>query len=149
MALFSATLPPALLQTIKENVRIAPDAITIKLSTNRPNIIYAVQPLVGSADNLSNLNFLVPQPYHPPMPLLPKGMIFIENKLSSSNVATYLNNRLPEELRITKPFRHFHSDMSQQYLDETFQDFQSPDGACRYLVATSGAATVSFYSGRG
>jgi hypothetical protein len=56
------------------------------------------------------------------MPLLPKGMIFIDNKLSSSNIATYLNNRFPEELRITKPFRHFHSDMSQQYLEEIFED---------------------------
>jgi hypothetical protein len=42
MTLFSATLPPPLLQTIKENVRISPDAITIKLSTNRVNITYAV-----------------------------------------------------------------------------------------------------------
>jgi hypothetical protein len=113
-----------------ENVRIAPDAAIIKLSTNQPNITYAVLPLIGSADNLHNLNFLVPQPYHPPMPLLPKGMVFIENKLSTSNIATYLNNRCPEELRVTKPFCHFHSDMSQQYLDETFEDFQNPDGAC-------------------
>jgi len=33
--------------------------------------------------------------------------------------------------------------MSEEYLEEIFQDFSSPQGTTRILCATSGASTVS------
>jgi superfamily II DNA/RNA helicase len=131
------------LQILIENIRISSDAVIIKLSTNRLNITTAVLPLVGSIKNFANLDFIVPRPYPPSMPPIAKGIIFVDDKLVTSDLAEYLNDRCPEELRATCPFQHFHSGMSVQYLDETYADFEKQEGACRVLVATSAAAVVS------
>jgi superfamily II DNA/RNA helicase len=77
------------------------------------------------------------------MPPIAKGIIFVDDKLVTSDLAEHLNDCCPEELRGTRPFRHFHSGMSVQYLDEMYTDFEKPDGAWRVLVATSAAAVVS------
>jgi superfamily II DNA helicase RecQ len=142
VALFSASMAPNVLQTVMENMRISQDAVIIKLSTNRPNITLAVLPLVGSIKNFSNLDFIIPQPYPPSMPPIEKGIIFIDDKLATSNLAEYLNDRCPEALRISRPFRHFHSGMSEEYLLQTYDEFEKLDSACRVLVATCGASMV-------
>jgi superfamily II DNA helicase RecQ len=142
-AIFSASMAPPTLQTLMENMRISSDAVIIKLSTNRPNITTAVLPLVGSIKNFTNLDFFIPRPYPPSMPPIPTSIIFVDDKLVTADLAEYLNDRCPEELRATRPFRHFHSGMSVQYLEETYAEFEKPGGACKVLVATSAAAVVS------
>ena len=82
----------------------------IKLSTNRQNIMHAVIPVVDSIRNLSNLDFIVPIPFHPPMSYPPKCLIFIDNKLSTAAVARYLNNRLvPEPVHRAFKYKHLHA----------------------------------------
>ncbi|EPQ52820.1 P-loop containing nucleoside triphosphate hydrolase protein, partial [Gloeophyllum trabeum ATCC 11539] len=68
-------------------------------------------------------------------------MIFVDSRSMADRIASYLNNHTPEALRNQKYARHYHGGMSQQYLDETCEAFTRPDGPCRILVATSGAAT--------
>ncbi|KAF9219319.1 hypothetical protein BS17DRAFT_717772, partial [Gyrodon lividus] len=37
--------------------------------------------------------------------------------------------------------KHYHSDMSAEYLQQTYNDFSSDTGTCRILHATAGAST--------
>jgi len=68
VTLFSATLPPVTLEKVLKSLNLPPDKMDIiKLSTNRLNIMHAVIPVVDSIKNLSNLDFIVPIPFHPPM----------------------------------------------------------------------------------
>src|SRR6266436_6086591 len=91
---FSATLPPLVKLFIHSDLHMK-DSHTdeINLCTNWPNIMQAVIPMVGNISNLSNLDLLVPVPYHPPMALLQRGIIFLDHKLSTAKVADYLNDR--------------------------------------------------------
>ncbi|KAJ7835744.1 hypothetical protein B0H14DRAFT_2590089 [Mycena olivaceomarginata] len=90
------------------------NTVTVELSTNRPNLVYATIPMIGTINNLSNLNFLAPQPF-PANYILPLSVIFVDDKEKTSTIARNLNSRLPPELAASKPFRKFHSGMSKQY----------------------------------
>ena len=74
----------------------------------------AVIPMVGNISNLSNLDLLVPVPYHPPMALLQRGTIFINHKLSTAKAADYLNDCCPPVCE-----RQNHSDTSTLECHET------------------------------
>ena len=50
--------------------------------------------------------------------------------------------RLPEELRGWGIVKHYHGNMSADYLQQMFEDFSAPAGRCRILHATVGASTV-------
>jgi superfamily II DNA/RNA helicase len=100
-------------------------------------------PMLDSIKNFSNLDFLVPFPFHPPMSYPPKCLIFIDHKLSTAGVAQYLNSRLPEAVRRVFKFKHLHSSMSQEHNEMVFDNFRKPDGVVQGVVATSGASTVT------
>lgn len=143
VAAFSATFPPTVAKKVKASLQMHDDrTIEVLLSTNRPNLVYATLPIVGSINQPSNLNFLVPVPYHPPMAPLIKGIIFVDNKLLARSTAAYLNALLPPTLAALKPFRHYHSSMSDIYCQQTFDLFQDPQGIVDFLVATSCASNV-------
>ncbi|KAJ7726718.1 hypothetical protein B0H14DRAFT_3518997 [Mycena olivaceomarginata] len=93
--------------------------------------------MIGTINNLSNLNFLAPQPF-PANYILPLSVIFVDDKKKTSTIARNLNSRLPPELAASKPFRKFHSGMSKQYLEDTAARFRS--GEVRGLVATQCAS---------
>ncbi|KAG1763497.1 hypothetical protein EDD22DRAFT_952349 [Suillus occidentalis] len=114
VALFSATLPQLMLH-------------------------HAVIPMVDSIKNLSNLDFLVSVPFHPPMSYPPKSIIFIDHKLSTAAVARYLNTRLPEAVRCVFKFRHLHFSMSTEHNKMVFDEFRKSNGLVQGVVATSGA----------
>lgn len=144
MALFSATLPQLILQRIEDSLKLSSDATDkIMLTTNRPNITHTVIPMVDLLKNLSNLDFLVPVPLHPPMAYPPKSLIFIDHKLSTASVAKYLNAHLPEAIRRVFKFKHLHSSMSLEHNESVFDEFKKPDGLVQGVVATSGASTVT------
>lgn len=144
VALFSATLPQAILHRIIKSLNLLTDMTdTLLLTTNRPNVSHTVIPMVDSIKNFSNLDFLVSQPFHPPMSYPPKSLIFIDHKLSTAAVARYLNARLPEAVRRVFKFRHLHSSMSVEYNQMVFDEFRKPDGLVQGIVATSGASTVT------
>ncbi|KAF8871288.1 P-loop containing nucleoside triphosphate hydrolase protein [Infundibulicybe gibba] len=136
----SATLPPHILKTVDEKLLLSPNRRLIRRSVNRPNIVYATHVLVGSISDFRNLDCIIPQPFHPPM-RLPKLLIFHDNKGEANNASSYLNARLPKELQTLGICKHYHSDMSPEYLEETFSSFAEPDGATLIINGTSGAGT--------
>ncbi|KIK78702.1 hypothetical protein PAXRUDRAFT_834480 [Paxillus rubicundulus Ve08.2h10] len=71
---------------------------------------------------------------------IPKTLVFHDCKQDTANAATYLDERLPQNIRNHGIVKHYHSDMSAEYLQKAFEDFSSDDGRCRILHATAGCA---------
>ncbi|KAF8432233.1 P-loop containing nucleoside triphosphate hydrolase protein, partial [Boletus edulis BED1] len=136
----SATLPPHILSAIMRELMISPNHVTLQLSSNRPNITYATTPLIGSLRNYRNLNCLIPDDFQPPMDI-PKTLVFHDSKQDATNAAMYTDSRLPKQLRNRGIVKHYHSDMSAEYLEQTYKDFSHPNGHCRILHVTAGAST--------
>lgn len=118
-----------------------PDHIHIALSANRQNITYATTPLIGGPRNFHNFDLLIPAEYRPPM-MIPKTLIFHDNKQEAADAAAYNDSHLPKQLQNQGIVKHYHSDMSAEYLQQTYDDFASVSGTCRIIHATSGASTV-------
>jgi superfamily II DNA/RNA helicase len=76
---------------------------------------------------------------------LPKLLIVHNDKSEADRASAYLNSRLPTGLQALGICKHYHGDMSQEYLDQTFDSFNDPDGNTIILNATSGAGTVCVY----
>jgi superfamily II DNA helicase RecQ len=140
----SGTLPHHIINCITDKLLFQSDYVPIQLTLNRPNITYATYPITGSLSNFRNLQFLIPEhgghSFDPKR--IPKTIIFHDNLQEAANVADYLNSLFPETMRRQKIAKHYHSVMSADYLEQTFQDFASPHGVTRILCATSGASTV-------
>ncbi|KAJ7916621.1 hypothetical protein B0H13DRAFT_1871079 [Mycena leptocephala] len=127
-AAYSASMPKRVMDVVMKTLRMNPtNTVTVALSTNRPNLVYATIPMTGTINNLSNLNFLAPQPF-PANYVLPLSIIFVDDKKKTSIIARNLNSRLPPELAASKPFRKFHSGMSKRYLEDTAARFRSGEG---------------------
>ncbi|KIJ57528.1 hypothetical protein HYDPIDRAFT_171650, partial [Hydnomerulius pinastri MD-312] len=129
----SATLPPHILSAIKRHLEI-------EVSTNRSNITYATIPLIESLRNFRNLDCLIPNGLSPSAKI-PKTLVFHDCKQDATDAASYIDKRLPLPLQNRGVVKHYHSDMSAEYLLQTYEDFSSPDGTCRILHATAGAST--------
>lgn len=140
----SGTLPPHITDCVTDRLLFPSDYVTIALTSNRPNITYATYPITGLLGNFQNLQFLVPDhgnhAFDPKR--IPKTIIFHDNLHEAASAANYLNNLFPDTMRHLRFVKHYHSKMSTDYLEHTFQDFASPDGTTRILCATSGASTV-------
>ncbi|KAF9030930.1 hypothetical protein BJ165DRAFT_1326816, partial [Panaeolus papilionaceus] len=65
-------------------------------------------------------------------------LIFVDDKDLAQRISLYLNSCLPVELRKKGVIRHYHSNMSEKYLQQAHEAFTTADGACRILVATAG-----------
>ena len=98
--------------------------------------------IVGGTRSFRNFDCLIPAHFHPPMEI-PKTLIFHDCKQEATDAASYNDARLPPGLRNMGIVKHYHSNMSTEYLQQTYDDFASPDGRCRILHATAGASTVS------
>ena len=140
----SGTLPRHIINCITDKLLFQSDYVPIELTLNRPNITYATYPITDSLRNLRNLQFLIPEhgdnSFDPKV--IPKTIIFHDNLQEAANAANYLNSLFPETMRHQRIAKHYHSVMSADYLERTFQDFASWDGVTRILCATSGASTV-------
>ena len=121
----SATLLKHILKTVQWKLSISPDHLFIHLSSNRPNVMYAMQPIIGSLQDFGNLSFLIPKNFHPPMQI-PPTLVFHDNKLNVSDAAAYVDNLLPLGLHGTGLSRHYHSAMSAEYLEQVYCDFTGP-----------------------
>ena len=145
MALFSATLPPHMLAQCTKSLYMKDDStISIMLSTNWPNLIHAVIPMIGHLHNFNNLNFLMPKPYHPPM-VLHKTLVFIDSKIYSGQLANHLLSRFPKEQQTSRPVRHLHAEMSKAHINDAYLLFKDLNGMCRILVTTASAANVHYH----
>jgi superfamily II DNA helicase RecQ len=137
----SATLPRHILSTVQHELMFSSDHISLALSTNRPNITYATTPIIGGLRNFRNFDCLIPENYAPPM-MIPKTLIFHDNKQEAATAAAYNDSRLPKLLQNQGIVKHYHSDMSAEYLQQTYVDFYLATGTCRIIHATAGASTV-------
>ncbi|KAJ7222387.1 P-loop containing nucleoside triphosphate hydrolase protein [Mycena pura] len=134
----SGTQPPHIKSAIINHLNFDPATfLSLKLSTNRPNIIYATHRIVGSVSDFRNLDFLVSTPFTH----IIKTIIYHDDTQWTADAANYHDQRLSEHLRHTGIVRHYHGGMSKQYLQEVFDDFCNPSGSCKLLHATEGAST--------
>jgi len=108
----------------------------IKLSSNRPNTVYATHPIIGDPSDYRNIDFLVPE--HFPVDLqLPKTLVFHDNIEECTSAAIHINNRLPQRLRNKEIVRHYHGGMSKQYLTEVYEEFSKSDSSCSIVSSNS------------
>ncbi|KAJ8522820.1 hypothetical protein ONZ45_g629 [Pleurotus djamor] len=73
--------------------------VSIKLSSNRPNTIYATYPIAESLVKYWNLDFLIPYSYDPTARPRRKILVFVDNRNESAKVRDYLDGLLPPEQR--------------------------------------------------
>ena len=139
----SATLLQYIYDVIWHELLIRPNHLAIMLSTNCSNIIYTTAPIINNIHDFHNLDFLFPTNYYPPM-IIPKTLIFYDLKQDATDATRYTNARLPQPLQNQGIIQHYHSDMSVEYLQQTYSNFANPDGQCCILHTTAGALTVSF-----
>ncbi|KAK7015833.1 hypothetical protein VNI00_019053 [Paramarasmius palmivorus] len=111
---------------------------TLKISTNRSNIMYATHG-INKMDDFSNFRCFLVKPFS--LESQPYVIIFRENKKWVENLAVYLNGQLPAEHQGKGIVQFYSSDMSERYLSLTHQAFVNPENPCRILVATSAEAT--------
>ncbi|KIJ13169.1 hypothetical protein PAXINDRAFT_156634 [Paxillus involutus ATCC 200175] len=135
----SATLPPHILDAVKHDLLISPDYINLRLPENRSNIAYATTSVIGSLQKFHSLDCLIPPKFHPPM-VIPKTLVFHDCKQKASDAAIYNDNWLPVAMRNQGIVKHYHSDMSAEYLQKTYDNFSSDARTCRILHATAGAS---------
>ncbi|KAK7016068.1 II DNA helicase [Favolaschia claudopus] len=134
----SGTLPPHIKSAVVDHLNFDPATfLSLKLSTNRPNILFATHRIVGSITDLRNLDFLVDIPFT----RIVKTIVYHDDTQRTADAADHQDKRLPERLRNTGVVRHYHGGMSKQYLQEVFDDFRDPSGTCKILHATEGAST--------
>ncbi|KAJ7724305.1 P-loop containing nucleoside triphosphate hydrolase protein [Mycena maculata] len=142
----SATIPDYILRIIRQNLAFSSDAVTIRVSINRPNIIYATQRLVDGRNNMKNVDCIIPQPFHPPM-RLPRLVVFHGEKAETCNYSQYLNARLPPALQNLGICAHYHSDMSPEYLEQTYNSFANPDGTGLDVPEIDGVINIGLPEG--
>jgi superfamily II DNA helicase RecQ len=136
----SGTLPLHIKEHVISNLLMDKKRmVSIELSSNRPNLVYATHPIIGQCTDFRNLDYLVPLSYDSP---LQRTVIFHDDKKEATQAGMYLDRRLAKHQQKKGIIRHYHSGMSKQYLEDVFEDFSDPNGKCRVLHATSGASTV-------
>ncbi|KAF8054015.1 P-loop containing nucleoside triphosphate hydrolase protein [Lyophyllum atratum] len=131
----SATFPPHILKTVETKV-LRPNYITIRTSSNRPNTTYATHRVVTSIEELKNYDCFLVWPFV--LENQPRVLIFFDNKKLTDNAAEHLDKRLPLELQGKGIIRHYHSGMSNEYLQHVHSAFTEEKGICKILCATSG-----------
>ncbi|KAJ6548991.1 hypothetical protein B0H19DRAFT_1074776 [Mycena capillaripes] len=132
---YSASMPTRVSDVLIKTLRMDPEnTVKLELSTNRPNLIHAAIPMIGTINDFTNLHFLLPKPL--------KCIVFLDDKKKAGKFARYLNASplLSPELAGKKPFRHFHSSMSKAYLEDTIAAFKNGDVSV--LIATESASNL-------
>ncbi|KAJ6608470.1 hypothetical protein B0H10DRAFT_1955354 [Mycena sp. CBHHK59/15] len=137
MDIFVCYGSPAYLDHIHDSMVIGLNPTIVRVSNNRPNLIYATHILVGSRTNLHNLDLIIPEEFHPPM-RIPQVVIFHGNKVETAAISQHLNSQLPEAFRNLGICRHYHSDMSHDYLEDAYSSFVDPDGMVLILTRPQG-----------
>lgn len=135
----TATAPPQILKTVEATV-LRPSYLTLRITSNRPNITYATHKIVGSINNHKNFQCFITQPYSPVEQ--PRVLIFRDSLAGTVQLARSVDDFLPVELRRQGIVRHYHSSMSPEYMENAHRDFTTEDGNCKILVATSGESVV-------
>ncbi|KAF7358964.1 P-loop containing nucleoside triphosphate hydrolase protein [Mycena sanguinolenta] len=134
--LLSGSFPPHVKTAVIEHLNFDPKTfVSLKLSSNRPNLVYATHRIVGGLSDFRNLDFLLAPPFKF------KCIIFHDNTQQSADAALYQRKKLPPHLSKLGIIRHYHGGMSKDYLTAVFDDFANENGACKLLHATEGVST--------
>ena len=134
---YSAPLPPHILRVVTKKIAIGPDHLFLKRTSNRPNIMYATHPIIGSLSDYNNLTMLLPPLEscgHPES--IPLTIIFHDKVKGCTDAALYMRGLLLPAMRGAGLITYYHSLMSHEYLEQTYQDFQT--GRCRVLHTCAG-----------
>ena len=137
---FSATFPRHILKTVEKKI-LKPDYVSIRLTSNRPNTIYATHQVQGSIEDPQNYECFLTKPFN--FHRQPHVLIFVDNKDLTSKIARHLDASLPAEYCGRGIVKHYHSMMSEDYLEQAHESFVEDDKRCRILVVTSGESVVS------
>ena len=138
----SATFPPHIYNTVQRELAMSSNLVSIRLSTNRPNIMYATTPIFGTLHDFRNFNFLIPTNLHPLMDI-PKALVFHDSKLDDTGAAQYTNLRLPKELRNQGIVRHYHGDKRRDEMLQLHIGLTLGSGNCddkQRLMAEGGSS---------
>ena len=135
----SATFPPHVRATVEKKL-LRPGYEAINVTSNRPNTVYATHEVINNIEDLRNYNCFLASPFS--MKSQPRVLIFVDKKDLACQIAAHMDSSLPTEHRDKGIVRHYHSKMSQKYLQLTHEAFTEPTGICRVLVATSGQSVV-------
>lgn len=73
----------------------------------------------------------------------PHVLIFFDDTDLASKIAEYLDKLLPMQYRDQGVVQHYHSGMSETYLQCAHLAFTEQDGICKVLCATSGESVMS------
>jgi len=139
---FSATFAPHILKTVEAKL-LQSSYELIKLTSNRPNTIYATHRVINSIDDLRNYAcFLLPKRDFS-LVAQPRVLIFVDNRTLTDRIARFLNLLLPEHYQNKGVVRHYHSLMSELYLQRAHKDFTDPNGAGPIMIATANQSVVS------
>ncbi|KAJ7766972.1 P-loop containing nucleoside triphosphate hydrolase protein [Mycena maculata] len=112
----SATLPPAVLSDVMNNLQISSKKCTIiQWSNDRPNIHLVVREMKYGMNSYKDLAFLIPEDWKPGDLLPPKFLIFFDSIADSIEAAKFLQNCLPLEYR--HKIKWFNSEMSTEFKD--------------------------------
>jgi superfamily II DNA helicase RecQ len=142
----SGTLPPHILRLVIDNLQMDEKSLLhIKLTSDRPNTTYWTHRLEGPLSDFSNLDFLVPKGTGAEAASrMTQVLVFYDDRDGCARLAGYLNDRFDSTVAKKELVRHYHSQMSPEYLLETFEMFVR--GEIKVLVATEAASTVGVLS---
>ena len=119
---FSATFPPHILKTVTQKI-LKPDYVTIHVTSNRPNTMYATHQVHGSIEDPRNYKCFIEDPFI--FDQQPHILIFIDDKDLTKKIAQYLDGQLPPEHRGRGVVQHYHSGMSEEFLKRVHSSFVS------------------------
>ena len=137
---FSVTVTaPHILKTVELKI-LHPNYVFIHLTSNRSNTMYARHEVMKSIDELSNYDCFLSDPFD--LVAQPHVLIFVDNKDLACRISSYLDSCLPKELRKKNIVMHYHSQMSEKYLQFAHNCFTQKNGPCCIMVATSSQSVV-------
>jgi superfamily II DNA helicase RecQ len=137
----TATLPTHMRKTVEQKI-LRPGHITTHSTSNRPNTIYATHCVPTDLGDPRNYGCFLRNPFE--FKKQPRVLIFFDNKAFASTIALYLDSQLPRDFQGKGIVRHYHSEMSEEYLQKVHSSFIDADGCCKILCATSAESVVVF-----
>jgi hypothetical protein len=129
---------------IMKKLNLYTNTVKISGSLNSPNITYMTLDIINNLSNFNNLNFLMSASFHPPM-LLQPTLVFFNSQNMAHAVARHINSRFTLDQQHLGISRHYHSSMSMEYLQQTYDNFTLELGMCSIFCAMKGASTVHIY----
>ena len=118
----SATIPPVMLQDIKETLHISSSNLLFQRSNDRHNIAFCVKKMQHSVSSFEDLAFLVPSSWaeHDCVPR--KFIVFFDSKRKAELASQFLRSRMPETLK--HKVKWFHAGMSEYFRNEELKSFR-------------------------